>query len=152
MNTRDILAGAGIGAALAFLFDPSGGARRRALVRDKMARARRVSRDGVDSAARDFGNRARGIAASTRGRFSNGHVADEVLVERVRAQLGRACSHPRAIDVLARDGEVTLRGPILTREVTRLLDRVGSVRGVMRFVIALEPHETRVCVPSGPMR
>jgi len=39
------------------------------------------------------------------------------LPEPVCATLGRLCSHPRALDVDVRDGEVTLRGPILAADV-----------------------------------
>ena len=44
MNTRDVVIGAGMGAALAFMLDPQGGGRRRALVRDKMVWASRKTR------------------------------------------------------------------------------------------------------------
>lgn len=148
MNTRDVLAGAGMGAALAFMLDPNGGARRRALVRDKMTRATRVTREGLDATARDLGNRARGLAATTRGRLSADAVDDHTLVERVRAKLGRACSHPRAIDVEARNAEVTLRGPILAREASRLVALIGSVRGVQRVNNELELHETDDGIPA----
>ena len=118
MNTKDVLVGASIGAAAVFIMDPGGG-RRRALVRAKIVRATRLTRDGLDATARDMGNRARGIAAATRGRIWNGEADDDTLVERVRAKLGRASSHPRAIDVLAHDGIITLRDQILAREYKR---------------------------------
>jgi gas vesicle protein len=148
MNTRDMLAGAGVGAALAFLFDPNRGNARLALARDKIRRASRMTREGLDATARDMGNRARGIAAATRGRLSRSRVGDRTLVERVRAVLGRLCSHPRAIDVFARDGEITLRGPILSGEVTGLLSAVASVRGVSDVHNEMEAHETAEGVPS----
>lgn len=148
MNTRDILVGAGVGAAVVFMLDPQGGGRRRALVRDKMAYASRKTRDGMDAVARDMANRTRGIAAATRGRFTDSNVDDDVLVERVRAKLGRASSHPRAIDVKAADGEVTLYGPILSDEVADVLSIVGSVRGVHAVVNELEPHDSPEGIPS----
>jgi gas vesicle protein len=148
MNTRDVLTGAGIGAAIAFLLDPNRGNYRRALVRDKMTRAARLTRDGVDATARDMSNRARGMAAATRGRFSRGSVNDEKLVERVRAKLGRACSHPRAIDVYARNGEITLSGPILSSEVTGLLSVISSVRGVRNVRNYMQAHDSGEDIPS----
>lgn len=148
MNTRDLIAGVGIGAALAFLLDPNGGARRRALVRDKFVRASRRTRDGVDATSRDLANRTRGIAAAARGRFTHEPVSDNVLLERVRAKLGRACSHPRALDVLAYQSHVTLRGPILASEVPGVLAAVTAVRGVEEVTNELEPHETAAGVPS----
>ena len=148
MNTRDVLAGAGMGAALVFMLDPDRGARRRALMRDKMAHATRKTREGLDATARDMSNRARGVAAAARGRLAGGPVDDDVLVERLRAKLGRVCSHPRAIDVLAREGEVTLRGPVLSREVQGLINRMETVPGVQRVINELEPHESSEGVPS----
>ena len=148
MNTRDILVGAGVGAALAFMLDPQGGGRRRALVRDKVIRTSRKTRDGMDATARDLANRTRGIAAATRGRFSSDYVDDDRLVERVRAKLGRVSSHPRAIDVRAESGEVTLYGPILAHEVDDVLSTVAGVRGVASVINELEPHESAEGIPS----
>lgn len=148
MHTKDVLAGAGLGAALAFILDPDRGARRRALVRDKMALATRKTREGLDATARDVTNRARGAAAAARGRLAGGPVEDDVLAERVRARLGRVCSHPRAVDVLAREGEITLRGPVLSREVQQLIHQIERVPGVGRVINELEPHESGEGVPS----
>jgi BON domain len=148
MNTRSVLAGAGVGAAVAFMFDPTGGGRRRALVRDKVVRATRLTRDGLDATTRDITHRAQGIAAATRGRLSNETVGDDVLLERVRAKLGRASSHPRAINVEVNKSEVTLRGPILSGEVSRVLATTAAVRGVGAVVNELEPHESSEGVPS----
>jgi hypothetical protein len=113
-----------------------------------MRRATRVTRDGLDATTRDMANRARGIAAATRGRLSREPVDDVKLIERVRAQLGRACSHPRAIDVEAHEGHVTLRGPILAHEVNGLCAAVASVRGVQDVTNALDVHESSDRVPS----
>jgi len=148
MNTRDLLAGAGVGAAIALMFDPAGGGRRRALVRDKAVRASRVTRDGLDATARDIAHRAQGIAAATRGRFTADLVTDDRLLERVRAKLGRVCSHPRAIDVNVRDGEVTLRGPIMATEVDRVVATAAAVRGVRSVVNELDAHEDASGIPS----
>jgi hypothetical protein len=148
MNSRDIAVGAGIGAVLAFIFDPQVGGRRRALVRDKFVRATRKTRDGVDAVSRDFANRTRGIAAATRARLGHEEVDDWRLVERVRARLGRVVSHPRAIDVHVSNGAVTLIGPILAGEVDRVVSAVASVRGVEAVLNELEPHESAAGVPS----
>jgi hypothetical protein len=148
MNTRDVLAGAGLGAAAVFMLDPSTGGRRRALVRDKAVRATRVTREGLGMATRDMAQRTRGIVAATRGRLSHEPVSDAVLIERVRATLGRAVSHPRAVDVEARDGEITLRGPILAHEVDGAIATISSVRGVITVIDELDRHETAQGVPS----
>lgn len=148
MDNRTLLAGVGIGAALAYVLDPEGGGRRRALVRDKMVWAARKTRDGMDATARDLAHRTSGVVAATRGRLMDQQIDDMTLLERVRARLGRVCSHPRAIDVEARGGEVTLRGPILSGEVDTVLAAVGAVRGVSSVINALEPHDSSEAVPS----
>jgi len=142
------MTGAAVGAALLFVLDPDRGARRRALLREKLARARRVAGEGAGATARDLSNRARGVAASVRGRLSEGDVSDHVVCERVRAKLGRATSHAHALDVGVRDGCVTLRGPILSSEVQDVLAVAAAVRGVHDVVNELEPHETAAGIPS----
>jgi osmotically-inducible protein OsmY len=148
MDNRSLLSGMAIGAALALAFDSNQGTRRRALIRDKMIRGTRRTGEALDATVRDMRNRARGIAAATRSRLRNEEVDDNRLVERVRAKLGRVCSHPRAIDVYVSDGEVTLIGPALADEVRDLLSAAASVRGVHSVVNELEPHETPEGVAS----
>ena len=148
MDNRALLAGIGLGAALAYILDPARGGRRRALVRDKAIRGARLTRDGLDATMRDISNRAHGVVAATRGRFSHDYTDNETLVERVRAKLGRATSHARAIDVFADDGCVVLRGPILASELNSVLAAVSNVRGVESVTSELEPHESAEGIPS----
>jgi hypothetical protein len=73
---------------------------------------------------RDMSNRTRGVAAAARS------------------------SHPRAIDLDARDGEVTLRGPIMFDEVDDVMSTAAAVSGVCSVMNALEPYESADGVPS----
>ena len=148
MLTRDMLIGIGIGAALVFIADPRSGRRRRALARDQFVRASRKTLDALDATARDIANRTTGIVAATRGRLGEEGVDDRRLIERVRAKLGRACSHPHAIDVEVAEGTVTLRGPILANEVDSLLATVQAVRGVRSVTNELEAHDSPEGIPA----
>jgi gas vesicle protein len=148
MNTKDLLVGAGAGAALALMLDPASGRRRRALMRDKVTRITRKTREGISGAATDLWNRIAGLRSEVSARASDELVDDTRLVERVRSELGRASTHPRAIDVFARNGTVTLRGPILESEVNGLITAVSAVRGVRSVVNQLEPHGSPEGVPS----
>jgi hypothetical protein len=148
MDKRSVLIGAATGSALMFMLDPNGGGRRRALVRDQMVRVSRKTRDGLDATGRDLAQRATGIAAATRSRWTGEPASDDTLIERVRAKLGRASSHPRAIDVHVNDGEVTLRGPVLGSEVTGILSTVASVKGVAAVHNEMQAHETSEGIPS----
>jgi hypothetical protein len=148
MSTRDVVTGAAVGAALLFVLDPNQGAKRRAMLRDKLRRAGRLAGEGASATARDMSHRARGVAASVRGRLSDENVSDDVVCERVRAKLGRASSHAGALDVDVRHGCVTLRGPILSSEVRGVLAVASAVRGVQGVVDELEPHDTAAGIPS----
>jgi hypothetical protein len=148
MDNKTLLAGAGLGAVLAFVLDPDRGARRRAVVRDKAMREVRRAAEALDATWCDLGNRTKGIAAAARGRWSSEPVSNDQLEERVRAKIGRVCSHARALDVKARDGEVTLRGPILANEMDDVMATGASVRGVTSVINELEPHESAESVPS----
>jgi hypothetical protein len=148
MNTRNLILGAAVGAGLGYMLDPQSGRRRRALARDQMVRASHKTIDALDATGRDMAHRARGIAAATRGRFANEFVDDYTLIERVRAKLGRVCSHPRAIHVEVTGGHVTLRGPILRREMDDVLSVAAGVRGVQSVTSALEAYDTPDGVPS----
>jgi osmotically-inducible protein OsmY len=137
------------GAALTFILDPASGRRRRALVRDQFVRAGRRTRDAANATAKDISNRARGVAASARATIRNEHVEPFRLVERVRATLGRATSHPGAIDVFAGDGgAIILDGPILSAEAAQVIAAASSVTGVARVIDHLERHESADGVPS----
>lgn len=143
-----LLAGAGIGAAVAFFFDPEQGRRRRALVRDKTSHARHELEEAADAAKKDVINRARGVSASLRRTLQDDVPTDDVLRERVRAAIGRAVSHPGAIEVTADNGVVTLSGPILRDEVPLLIDRVFDTPGVRDVVNRLEIHKEPGNVPA----
>lgn len=145
----NLLTGMAVGAGLMFMLDPRAGARRRALVRDKMTRASRKTSDGLDALSRDAANRARGAAAEVQARMRPDTVNARKLVERVRAELGRAVSHPRAIDVSATDdGRIALSGPILANEAEAALGAIAAVRGVAGVDDHLQRHDSAEGVPS----
>ena len=147
-STRHSLLGAGIGMTLMYLLDPARGARRRSLIRDKMVRVSRKTRDAAGATARDMANRTAGVRARAVRIATGRPVDDDVLVERVRARLGRVASHPRAIDVVARNGCVTLRGDVLATEVVPILSAVAGVRGVKDAENEMTVHATTDGVPS----
>ena len=142
------LTGACLGAAGMYLLDPGRGARRRGVIRDQVIHAVHTTADGLDAAGRDLAHRAQGTWAAAQSRFRSTDVPDHILIERVRAKLGRWVSHPRAIEVDAADGRVLLRGKILKREVDALLSAVRAIPGVHEIDDLLERHETAGNIPS----
>ncbi|HZR02761.1 MAG TPA: BON domain-containing protein [Burkholderiales bacterium] len=124
------LAGLALGAAGMYLFDPEQGRSRRSKLRDKLDSQSRRWRNAAKTTAQDLRNRTRGTSHELWASMEKGRVPDRVLVERVRAKIGRYVSHPSAIQVTARNGQVTLSGLVLEGEHDDLLRVVRDVRGV----------------------
>jgi len=142
------LCGLGAGAGLMYLFDPIRGRRRRALIRDQAVHAGHLLRRAMGITSRDLSHRAYGVLAESNHLFQHEEVSDEVLQARVRAKIGRSVSHPHAISVTVSDGRVRLSGPVLAREVNRMLAGVSSVRGVKEVENLLTVHSEAEDIPG----
>lgn len=142
--------GAIAGAGLSYLLDPRGGARRRALIRDKFLHAGRSARTYGGKLARRARNEVRGEFEERKAwwRERGEQIDDDVLAERVRAQLGHVLSHPGAIDVIARDGIVTLRGPVVRGEIRKICDRLDATRGIRNYNIELSERNIGERIPN----
>lgn len=121
---------ASVGGLLAYFLDPDTGKRRRALVKDQGVKLLKEADRAIEKASRDLSNRARGAVAQARSLVPLGGISDEVLVEQVRARIGRVVSFPHFVEVSARDGAIVLRGAILESELDNLLSAVSSTRHV----------------------
>jgi CBS domain-containing protein/osmotically-inducible protein OsmY len=143
-----LLGGIGLGSALWYFVDPMLGRHRRARARDRAVRVAHVSGRGVMRIERDVSNRAHGILSRVHAALTPETPLDEVVKERVRSAIGRACSHAGAIEVSAANGEITLRGPILEREHDHLIRQVSRVRGVRTVDDRLERHTHPTNVPG----
>ena len=146
------LAGALAGAALMFFLDPDRGNRRRHLAGDKAKSTLRSGGRRLRGLAEDVRNRTSGAAAEARGRVEDltgrERVSDDVLIARVRTELGRHTSHVRALDVTANGGIVTLRGPILADETDAVLAATERVPGVIGVEDRLDVHPDAGDIPS----
>lgn len=144
-----LISGMGLGAVTIYFLDPDRGARRRAMLRDQAVRLGHGLEDFLGKARRDLQYRGEGIVAETRQRLRpDGDVDDEVLAERVRAKMGRYVSHPSAIEVMADQGWVTLKGLILSDELDAFVAAVSKVPGVSEVVNQLEPHDRGENIPA----
>lgn len=131
MRLLTFLKGIGIGATCMYFCDPERGARRRALVRDKAIHTTNRLGKTIDTASRDFTNRAGGMVAELQSLFSVETPTDIRVVERVRARIGHVIAHPAKVHVSAHYGVVTLGGTVLASEVSSLLQCVTATRGVV---------------------
>ena len=123
--------GVALGAGITYFMDRDKGARRQALVRDRLTHAGHEVQDATRATARHARNRAGGIMHEAGARITEGSgVDDRVLEERVRSAIGRKVTAPGRIDVTAEDGRVTLSGDVASDEVQTLVRTVKSVRGV----------------------
>ena len=150
MNNQNwmLLSGAALGASAMYLLDPRTGGRRRAVIRDQVVRATHKTGDALDALGRDAANRARGLAAETRSRLRSEASDARKLQERVRSELGRVVSHPRAIDVyVSADGCICLTGPVLMEEADQAISAVQSVKGVREVDDRLERYASSEHAP-----
>src|SRR2546423_5570448 len=143
-----LVGGAGLGAALMYIFDPDRGKRRRALLRDKVEATGNKVSEKAEKMGRDLKNRAYGVVAETKSIFQHDEVTDDLLIDRVRSRLGRIPVHIGAFDITAKDGTVTLRGQILADELPKVLRAARFVRGVKGIDNQLEVHERAGNVPA----
>jgi uncharacterized membrane protein len=114
-----------------------------------MTHAAKAANEAGRVTVRDAVHRAQGLVAETKRLLGPAAaVTDEVLVERVRAALGRIVSHPHAMEVFVDQGHVDLSGPILADEVRPLLRCVRAVPGVRGVSDHLEVYPERGHVPA----
>jgi hypothetical protein len=138
------IAGFGAGALTMYFLDPDTGARRRALVGDKVVKGRRKLTRAARITQEDLANRSRGMMIEAKNRFTDQEgVPDEVIEARVRSEMGHVISNPHAVHVSSSNGYVRLTGSILAHEKAALIKCVNGVAGVNNVQNLLSEHQTR---------
>ncbi len=144
-----LVQGLALGAISMYLLDPDKGRRRRALAQDKLQRLGNDVVHLVNQMTRDAGNRLHGMNARLQRRAHGDESPDALrLIERVRSAMGRAVSHPHAVQVGVRGGTVVLSGPVLAGEVRDLVECIHQVPGVTAIENHLDAHEPDARIPS----
>jgi hypothetical protein len=128
------------GAILTYLFDPDRGRHRRAELRDKTVKHVRHVHRRATHLVGDALNRALGTFSEWRARVNPVSVADEVLLERVRAELGHVVRQPRGIEVTVEEGIVRLRGRVLPDEKQAVVAALRHVPGIWALVDDVDEH------------
>lgn len=143
------LAGAAFGAVTMYFLDSSQGRRRRAWFIEKSSHFGREAAERSRKLSRHLANKAKGVTAELAHLTHKQEPIDnETLTRRVRSEFGRIVRHPKPIEVYARDGVVTLSGPVLLSEVDHLLDCVRSVAGVRELINHLDVFESAENIPA----
>ena len=138
------IAGFGAGALTMYFLDPVTGARRRALVGDKVVKGRRKMARAARITKEDLANRSRGMMIEAKNRLTNQEtVPDNILEARVRSEMGHVLSNPHAIHVSSSGGNVRLSGSILAGETASVMRCVSGVAGVNSVENMLSEHQTR---------
>lgn len=130
MSFKSLVFGTVIGAGLMYFFDPEKGKRRQAEVRNQWNKFQNTTTSQAEAIAKDSLNRARGSAIETIQHFASDPVTDEILVARVRAELGHYVSQPGAVTVTADEGIVILQGTVSAQEVQPFVAKVRSMAGI----------------------
>jgi osmotically-inducible protein OsmY len=143
-STVVFIAGAAVGVAAAVVADPAYGHRRRTVLRDRLAsRCRRCARL-LCRVERDAANVLRGTVAEVTARMCQQPVDTEILVERVRSQMGHAARHLGEVEVTAVNGCVTLKGRVPVEDHDALVRAVRETRGVCAVDDRLVIHQPTV--------
>jgi hypothetical protein len=144
---QSFVSGLALGAGLIWFLDPRRGGQRRAIVRDKMKHVAHELEQAARVGGHDLAHRVEGVRAEL-GARRRPTPTDEKLEERVRSELGRVCSHTRAIRVHAEGRRVRLEGPVLVSEADEIVEHVARMRGVDEVENHLEGHPDASGVPS----
>jgi BON domain len=125
---------AGIGAALAYFFDPQNGARRRNMTRDRTLAFFRQGGRKAERAGRAVGAQAYGLKQkATHLREDEKPPPDDVtLARKVETEIFRPEDAPKGqVDVNVENGIVFLRGEVERPEIIKDLEgRARKVQGV----------------------
>jgi hypothetical protein len=140
----------GLGAGLMYVLDPTRGRTRRTRMTDKAASLYNSSAEAVSRTGEHLMSQAAalGASSSTKSNWEQDEVPDDKIVARIKSKMGRYVSHPSAVNVTARNGHVTLSGPILADETRALIDCVNGVPGVRSVESRLDVHDFAGSHPS----
>lgn len=124
-------AGAALGAAAMYLFDPNRGKVRRAKLVDQTTHTLKKATHEAAGKAEDLVNRAKGFAARAGAAVvPAGEADDHVIGSRVRSLMGHITHRAHSVESDVKDGIVTLRGILPEAEHRRLVDEVSHISGV----------------------
>jgi gas vesicle protein len=149
-HSASLITGMVVGAAAMYILDPERGSQRRAVARDKLLHGLRQARTNANKQARNAWNNLYGSVAETRAKLhdAGAAIADDILEERVRAQIGHVVAHPGALDVRVEDGCAIISGPVLQDEIDKIEARLHETRGLWNWKLDVQAHESAENIPG----
>ena len=127
----------GLGALIAYFFDPQNGNRRRALARDRIPALFRRSSQRVEKAAQTVTSEAKATKAKVthRKEAEKPQPDDVTLARKVETEIFRDAEVPKGqININAENGKVVLRGevekPAMIKDLEKRTKKVQGVREV----------------------
>ena len=133
-TAKKVGAATGVGAAVAYFFDPDQGNRRRSVAQDRVAGALRTVFRRGERAARYAGSQAYGLKqkATHLSEEPKPQPDDVTLARKVETEIFRDAEAPKgSVNVNAEDGVVYLRGEVKRPEdVKGLAEAAAKVQGV----------------------
>jgi hypothetical protein len=138
--TRSAL-GAACAAGAMYFLDPVSGRRRRLILRDQCAHTAKRLELGTRDARHEISHQVGDLAGKTKAHLTREQRSDKAICKNVKHAIERSISEPKAISCTVRDGNVFLRGDVLTYEHQRTLDETRAVQGVRVVTDHLTPRE-----------
>jgi uncharacterized membrane protein len=148
-NRWMLLGGLAAGAAALYFLDPDQGQKRRTAFATKAKRMGKSVAEEASKSGRDAWHQVAGNARKIWNRVSWEQPDDDILVERIRARLGRIVSHPPDVHVASDHGTITLWGRAPNREIYAMVRTLGSMHGVREIRNHLEIHERPEAAADG---
>jgi osmotically-inducible protein OsmY len=137
----------GLGALVAYFFDPENGRRRRALARERIPALLRRSTEHVERAGKGVSVEAQGAAKKIKHRkeAEKPQPDDVTLARKVETEIFRDADVPKGqINVNAENGTVVLRGEVEKPELIKDLEkRTRKVQGVREVENLLHVPEAK---------
>ena len=153
-QTFSLLGGVALGAGLMYLLDSDRGTGRRARLRDQASlrlrelvaiaggKVRRLQEAFIAPPRQPH-------AGAPLSVVSPRPVPDWVLAERARLEIWRAVAHPESVQVTAREGRLTLWGPVRAGEPESLREKLVKLPGLRRLELRSLPGKNLLGWHSG---
>ena len=138
MKLKTALTALGLGAGIAYFFDPKQGENRREVLRERANDLVHQLDESIYTVVEDSRDKTRGMLSEWTAKLSSQDNPDWVLAERVRSALGRLTPHSRSVRVRAEDGRIHLNGSVLKEERDTILQAASRTRGVGEVIDELE--------------